>query len=184
MKTKAERITALMGNEHNPIKDIKVLESASDEVLTALETAATTAAETATKLATAEAARVAAETAKTVAEAALKTAQEAPITADRLPVEIKTIVEQHTARVAEEKAALVTSLKTAAASVYTETELNAMSNEQLTKLVTLAKIEQPVTKNYAANGFPRPVAPVNGENFAPPDPYAAGIKALQEAGKN
>lgn len=180
MKTKAERITALMANTHNPIKDIKVLEAATDEVLTALETSAATIEKSAKDAAEAASKLTAAETAKATAEAALKTAQEAPITADRLPAEMKSIIDGHNLRVAEEKKTLVDTLKTAAAGTYTEAELTAMSNEQLTKLAALARVEVPVQKNYSGNGFPRPVTQVSGENYAPPDPYAAGIKALQE----
>jgi hypothetical protein len=189
MKTKQERIAALIGNTHNTVKDIKVLEAASDEVLTALEAAAKTTEEAATKLTAAETAKTAAETAaaeavaaKATAEAALKTAQEAPITIDRLTPELKQIVADHTARDTAEKTELITSLKTAAAGAYSEAELTAMDTASLRKLATLARVEAPAPKNYAGNGVVRP-APVSGENYAPPDPYAAGIKALQASGK-
>lgn len=194
MKTKAERITALMSNEHNPLKDLKALEANTEEGLRLLEEhceKAATLKAAADKLATDQKAseekaaadlKAAEEKAKTVeerltsAETALKTAQAAQIPAEELAT-MRALAEAKKAEDAKTKTTLVAQLKTAAAGVYTEAELNAMDILSLTKIAALAKVDAP---DYSGRAMPMATR-VAAETYAPPDPYAAGIKALQGA---
>lgn len=76
------------------------------------------------------------------------------------------------------KTELVTKLK--AANAFTEEELNAKPVEELQKLATLAHVEAPVA-DYSGRGVVV-AAQVADEMkaFEAPDPYAAGLKAMQE----
>lgn len=177
MKTKAERIAALQANAHNTMKDITVLEAACENTLTALEVAA----EANEKTAKTETDLKAAQTKIADTEAKLKAASEKKLTSEEIMAaspEIASIVNQHNMRVAAEHSALVASLKTAAAGAYTEDELKAMNVEQLTKLATLTKVEAPA--GYVGVGVPRSAGANNdNQSYTPPDPWAAGITALQ-----
>lgn len=155
-----DRITALMSNPHNPIKNLKALEALTEAEIKALEDEAIV-----------KAAKPITEEPK-VAAAKPMTEAEALVAFPR----IATIVTEHETRVAAEKTALVGQLKTAAAGAYTEEELGKMSIGDLTKLATLAKVS---TVDYSGQGTVRTPAPA--EDYAPPSAYDAGLKALREA---
>lgn len=167
------RIAALMTNEHNPLKDEKYLLLQSDEGLKILEAHcanAKTLKEAADKLAADEAA------------AKPKAAEAKPMTeAEALKMfpSIGAIVERETAREATEKAALVSSLK--ACGVKTEAELGAMALPELRTMAAFAKVAAP-TVDYSGMGAPR--LEQKGEDFTPPDSYAAGLKALKDGEKS
>jgi hypothetical protein len=152
---KKARITALMNHDHNPLKDQKALEAASDDALKALEahceTAATLKAAAATLKAAAEktdAEKQADEdkAAKDKADAlkAASTARtEAEVEADYLktaPASIRSLVEKTRRADAARKAELVDSLK-AAQAAYSEAELKTLELDTLEKLAVLAKVE-------------------------------------------
>jgi hypothetical protein len=168
---RTERIAALIANTHNPMKDLT--DKTSDEVLTVLEAQATAnamrEAEHATALKAAQ--DKAAET-----EAALRAAQAAQIPAAEL-VQLRALAEERKAADAAQKASVVTQLKVAAKGVYTDEELDAKPLAELQKIAQLARVE---TADFSARGIPIPRG-VATENFTPPDPYEAGIKALQTA---
>lgn len=185
MKTKAERITALMGHAHNPVKDQKALEALPDAVLDALEAssdAAATAKAAAEKLATDKAAADA-ELA-TLKAAAGQTAAPAPLTTEQFmaaaPAEITDIVTRFKAAEAAKKAELVAKLK-AAQQVHTEAELNAMSVEQLTKVAALVKVDAGTTDYSGRFAGGAPGAGGAEPSYAPPDPYAPALAAMRPA---
>jgi hypothetical protein len=150
------RIAALAANPHSAIKDIKVLEATTEEGIAALETQAA-ALKTASEN---NAIALKAAQDKTVElELKLKAAETAPITEDRLPADIRAIVEEGRVRAAAEKNALVASLKTAAEGILTEAELSAKSLDELKQLARFAKVvpataAAPVA-DYSAQGTPR-----------------------------
>jgi chaperonin cofactor prefoldin len=189
-----ERIEKLAKCQHNPIKDIKVLEAFSDDGLTALEAHCASQTETFEALETrAEDAESELKTLKekTAAdgskiktlEADLKAAKK-PLSADDwyklAPAEIKTLVEKQKKADEEKKESLVETLK-AAQDVYDEESLKAMSIEDLEKTTKLLKLDEPPTGDFsAARRVPRAAAAKDDIYQNPPDPYAPGIKRLQE----
>jgi hypothetical protein len=93
------------------------------------------------------------------------------------PQELKTLLARQKRQETERKAELVTALK-AAQEEYAESELSAMSLDDLERMARMARIaEKP---SYAGRGLPR--AAQETDVYAnPPDPYAEGIKALRAA---
>jgi len=87
---------------------------------------------------------------------------------------LKTLVEDKKAQDAAQKASLIAQLKTAAAGVYTETELDAKPITELMKLAQMAKVESP---DFSGRGIPIPRHA--SDDFTPPDAYAEGLKALR-----
>lgn len=188
--TKTERIAALMANAFNPLKNQKALEAIDEKELTTLEAHCESAAKSAADLKAAtekQTADLKAATEKVATtEAALKAAESKQLTEEQFmaaaPASVKSIITQHQAREAAEKTALITSLKTAAAGVYSEEELKAMDNAQLIKLASLAKAELPA--DFSGQGIPIPRTAASGEDFSTPDPYEAGLKVLKAATVN
>lgn len=77
------------------------------------------------------------------------------------------------------KKVMVASLKTACAGVFTEEQLSAKSNEELTQLAALAKVET-AQVNFGGQGMPRALATKDDkDDYSAPDSYAEGIKALR-----
>lgn len=170
MKNKTERIAALMASEHNLVKDQKALEAITDEkVFTALEAHV----EAQVKLKAAADATAAEKKRADDAEIALKAAQAAQIPAEEL-TELRALAAERKAKDDAEKVELVGKLK--AAGAFTEEELTAKSVSELRKLATLAKVETP---DFSGRGLPRAASGNKTEDFTPPNPYEAGIKALQ-----
>ncbi len=164
--TKTERIAALLKNEHNPIKDLT--EKTSDDVLTVLEAQAKTNETHASELKAAQAKQAETDT-------ALKAAQAAQIPAEEL-TQLRSLAAQKAAQDAVEKTALVTKL-VAASKALTKEQLEAKSLDELKTLAAFAKVDAP---DFSARGVPVPRNANQADEYAPPDPYAAGIKALQE----
>ena len=160
--------------------DAKELEAFSEERLTAMAEAAT-----ARKKTEDDAAAIKAAQDKTVADlkAAETTIAELKAAAEKAPTEeeylakapesIRTLVAEKKTQDAKVKTDLVTQLKVAAAGVYTEEELNAKPIQELMKLAQMAKVD------YSGRSIPIVRAAGETSTYAPPDPYAAGIKALQ-----
>ena len=202
-KTKAERVTALLACDCNPVKDRAVLEAASEAGFDALEAHSKVNASlrAASKDATAandiiknlaashKAAHVhadglsAAEKAAADKEAAkgaeVKAAEQKPKTeAEWLaeaPEHLRTLVEESKAATAAHKSALVASLK-AAQKVYSSDELEAMDVAQLTKVAQLAKVTEPVSIDFSGRGGPR-IAEEAPDYLsqAPPDGYRIAL---------
>lgn len=160
-KTKA---AALAANPFSAVRDVKMLEGASDELGAAIESAA----EKAKADADTHAAEVAA---KTTEIEALKAAAAAPktITNDDLPADVKVIVAEHHARVAAEKTSIVASLK-AAQDVYSEEDLNAMPLNALKKIAAL--VGEPPAVDYSAARAVASPRDASANEFDPPNPWA------------
>lgn len=194
--TKEQRAAAIKALTECPCSgftaaDTKMLEAASDERIEAFR-AASDATEKAKKeedekaKKAADDLKAAQDKAKTVeerltaAEATIKAAAEKQLTEDEFlkiaPPSIRTLVADKKAQDAETKKSLVASLK--AAGAFTEEELNAKEIPELTKLATLAKVSAPA--DYSGRGLPQHRAAAGSiDAYAPPDPYEAGLKALQ-----
>lgn len=156
-----ERIAALAAHPHSTIKDLKALEALDDATLAALEASANA---TGAALKTAE-----------DAAAALRAAQEElarPVSEERLPEDYRAMMTERRAADAAEAAGLVTTLK-AAQTAYNEEELKRMTLPELRKLAAVARV--PASPSY--NGRPVPRVAAEAPSFAPPDPYAVGLKA-------
>jgi hypothetical protein len=156
--------------------DAKELEAFSEERLTAMAEIAIAKKKTDDEVAAekAESAKKFKAAEDTIAE--LKAAAEKAPTEDeylaKAPESIRTLVAEKKAQDIKIKTDLVAQLKVAAAGAYTEAELNEKSIVELTKLATMAKVD------YSGRSVPRAAAD-GSSSYAPPDPYAAGIKALQ-----
>lgn len=173
MKTKVERIAALLANEHNPVKDLS--DKTSDEVLTVLEAQAVTNATTAATHATA---LKAAQDAQAATEAALKAAQASQIPAEEL-TSLRALAAERDARNTAEKADLVTKL-VAASKVLSKEQLEAKSLDDLSTLASFANVQATEPVDFSGRGTPRVAAQATiGGDFTPPDPWEAGIKTLQ-----
>jgi hypothetical protein len=176
---RAELIAALVTDKYSGFKegDEPFLETATDARLEEFKAAAETHkgdAETRTKLENDH--RNAAAKLK-VAEEKLKVAEEKPTKEQWLeaaPPEIKALLDRQAQQETEQRDALVKQLKGLGAN--TEDELKSMPIPQLQTLARYAKFEQP---DFSGRGIPVPRDAGEKEDFTPPDPYAAGIKALQ-----
>lgn len=188
MKTKAERIVALMAHPNNPMKDQKALEAASDENIAALEVAsealkAAAEAKAASDKAAADKAAADLKAAEDKKASDLKAAADAPGAPKTLTEaeilaaspEIADIVKRARAAEAAQKVELVGKLK-AAQQAYTEAELSAMNVEQLTKLAVLAKVDAPKV-DYSG----RFAGGEQEQSFAPPDSYAPALEKMKAA---
>lgn len=168
-----DRIAALLKHEHNPLKDQKALEANTDEGLRLLEVHC----ENAAKLKTAADAL---QEEKDVAEAKLKTAAEHVPTDEewlaKAPPAFRAMHAEKQAADVKEKTSLVTRLFTAS-KMLTKEQLEAKSLESLRELAAFAKIEAPV--DFSIKGVPVLRSAGNVEDYAPPNPYEAGVKALQ-----
>lgn len=201
MKSKAERITALIANTKTAFTedDRKMLETASDERLTALEqhvqTLATAEAAAQAKATDAAAQATAAETKLATAQASITTLEgkvgelETKAAATKseadwmkdAPARIKTLVASAEAQEQARRDVLVTGLKTAAAAAYTEDELKAMPIDALEKLAKVAKLEEPrAAVNFGLRGVP---VQTDDNKIPPPPNINDQIRAAQAAKK-
>jgi len=158
--------------------DAKELEAFSEERLTAMAEFAIAKKKTDDEVAVEkeEAAKKFKAAEDTIAE--LKAVSEKAPTEDeylaKAPESIRTLVAEKKAQDVKIKTDLVAQLKVAAAGAYTEAELNEKSISELMKLATMAKVD------YSGRSVPRAAADGSTTStYTPPDPYAAGIKALQ-----
>lgn len=166
MKTKAERVTALMGSEHSPIRTQAALEAMSETELTNLETHVTKK-EAAVKAATQTkqtriAALVASSHCEIKTEAALMAMSEAELTA--LEARVKTATDEAAAAAATAAAARAASttatpteeewMRTAPASVRTLVETaRKKETAQKTTLVTQLKAAQKIYSEADLNAM-------------------------------
>lgn len=180
---RTQRIAALVKNEHNPIKDMKVLEASSDGVLDIFETQATRCAEMKAASDKAVADKKTADEAEAKKTEDLKAAQARADTAEaklraaeanQVTDEMRALVADKKAADAKQKAELVTTLK-AAQKAFTAEELDAKPIGELIKLAQMVKVE---TSDYSGRGLARTPG-ADKVDYTPPDPYEKGIKALQ-----
>lgn len=161
---RAGKIAVIVANRHSGFVagDETMLEAASDERLEALEVQA-----------------VARENESKNVKAAASTPKTAEEWLKEAPSEIVDIVETTRKHQTEERAALVTALKTAQ-DVYTESELSTMKLDELYKLSKVAKLN--VQVDYSGRGFPRAAADrAKDPRLNPPDGYAIALEARRAA---
>jgi hypothetical protein len=106
-------------------------------------------------------------------EASLRVAQAAQIPAEEL-TGLRALAAERQAKDAAEKAALVTKL--AALKTLTKEQLEARTLDDLRTLASFAKVD---VADYSVRGIPVQRAAAQNDEYAPPNPYEAGIKALQ-----
>lgn len=184
--TRAELIAALVTDRYSGFEDgdTPMLEVASENRLEEFKAAAD-----ARKAQERE--RIQLEGKLTNAEARLKVAGEQLRAAEQSPTEeewlakappsIKTLLDAHKAEEDSIKASIVSQLKDLGA--HTEAELKAKPLEELKVLAAYARVDVP---DYSGRGVPRESGKNQNSNYnyAPPDPYAPGIKALQSKAVN
>lgn len=176
---RAEIIAELVTNKYSGFKDgdEAILEAASDARLEDFRTAAESR-----RVDAANAAKQETETRNIaarlkVAEDRIKAA-EAELSEDeflqRAPATIKSVIDEHRAAEAATRASLVTQLK----------DLGEISEDDLKKktlgeLKTLASYARVTVPDFSVRGLPVERNAGSKHNYAPPNPYEAGIKALQ-----
>lgn len=177
---KAELIAALVTDKYSGFKDgdEAILEACSDtrlEEFRSAADAAKSAANAHTRLET-EHRNVSARL--KVAEERVK-ASEQPMTEDefiaKAPASIKGVLDEVKAAEAAERAALVGALKDCGA--HSEEDLKKMPLADIRTLAKYARIDVP---DFSGRALPRAASANEKKSYAPPDPYAAGLKALRE----
>lgn len=177
---RAELIAALVTDTHSGFSegDEAFLQTASDDRLTQFRTAAEARKTEAEARVKADNDLRAAQAKLTVIEGKLKVAEQAPTEEqwlEKAPAGIKTLLENQKAQETEERETLIKALVKVGAN--TEDELKAMSTAQIRTLSKYAKVE---TVDYSGRGIAvSRTASDEGEKFAPPDPWADGLKALK-----
>ena len=183
--TRAELIAELVTDRYSGFRDgdEAILEAASDARLEEFRTASENR-----KSQERSAARLETDLTNTsarlkVAEERLKTA-EAGMTEEewlaQAPPFFKTLLENHKAEEDATRASIISQLKDCGAN--TEEELRAMDTKQLKTLAAYARVEVP---DFSGRGIPqeRHASANAKENFTPPNPYEAGLKALRGGSK-
>jgi hypothetical protein len=174
MKTKAEIIAGLIASGRFKEAQRAALEATDEIVLQAIDT---TPAETAEAKATREAAAAAAETARVNAAAA---AAARPRTLEQYvteaPPEIREVLNGALATAKAKKDATIASLKASGRCAYSDTELSALSQSDLDKMVKLAGITEPAAVDYSLSG-PAPRANADNGEIPKPAHFADRIRA-------
>lgn len=181
--TRAEQIAALVSDRYSGFNesDQAMLETASDSRLDEFRAAAA-------RRQTEERERTKVDTDLTnvsarlkIAEDRLRAAQESPSEEEwlsRAPESIKAVIEEYRTAQAAQRADIIGQLKDLGQN--TEAELKEMKTEQLLQLASYARVQVP---DYSGRGLPQSRNAAANKNdirtFEAPDPYAAGIKALQ-----
>jgi hypothetical protein len=173
-----QRIAALAANPHSTVRSIAVLDELTDEELDQAEAAVVEAKKVADKAAADGDALKTAEGRIKALETAAETLKTEEGFLAAAPQSIRDVVADSKATAKAKVDGLVETLKTAQ-TAYSEEELRAKPVAELEKLTTLLKVEAPVV-DYSGRGTPRFASQKDSKTeFAPPDPYAEGIKALQ-----
>lgn len=180
--TRAEVIAALVTDKYSGFKegDEAILEAASDARLDEFRTASEAHKATAGTISRLETTNTNTTARLRVAEDRLKTAEQ-PLSEEdfmqRAPAGIKTLLEARKLEDDKIKDQLVARLKTCGA--HSEAELKTKTIPELETLAQYARLDMP---DFSGRGLPREHrAAGSSEDFAPPDPYAAGLKVLQNA---
>lgn len=179
-QTRAEVIAALVTDKFSGFKDgdEAILEAASDARLEEFRSASDTAR-------TAESARNRLEVdlrnasaRLTVASDRIKTLEQ-PLSEEdfmqKAPPSIKVLLEAKKAEEDALRASLVSQLKDLGA--HSEEELKKKSIDDLKTLASYARVEVP---NFSGRGMPVERNASDRNSYAPPDPYADGLKALRK----
>jgi len=181
---RAELIAALETDKYSGFVegDRAILEAASDERLEKFRAAADAARSAANDHVRLETDHRNVSARLTVATERIKQLEQ-PMTTEefvqRAPAEIKTLLEAHKAEEDATKASLVAALE--GRGVLNKEELEKRSIPELETLAEYARVEVP---DFSGRGIPKSRNASEKETYAPPDPYAAGIKALQSKAVN
>lgn len=178
-QTRAEVIAALVTDRYSGFKDgdEAILEAASDARLEDFRAASDIAR-------SAESGRNRLETDLRNVSARLKVSEdriktlEQPMTEEdflqKAPASIKTLLEAKKAEEDALRSSLVSQLKDLGAN--TEEELKKKSIDELKVLASYARVEVP---DFSGRGMPVERNAQDKRNYAPPNSYEAGLKALQ-----
>lgn len=178
--TRAEVIAALVTDKYSGFKDgdETILEACSDTRLEEFRAAADTAKTAANAYARLEAENRKIEARLKVAEERIKE-NDKPMSIEefvaKAPAEIKTLLETKKAEEDAVKASLVSALE--GRGVLNKEELEKRTIPELQTLADYARVEVP---DFSGRGLPKEQRNASDRiSYAPPDPYAPGIKALQ-----
>jgi len=97
---------------------------------------------------------------------------------ERAPAKIKTLMQAVKAEEDQTRASIISQLKDLGAD--TEAELKKKSTEDLKTLAKYARVDVP---DFSGRALPKDRSEDAADTYAPPDPYAAGLKAMQAASK-
>jgi len=181
--TRAEVIAALVTDKYSGFKDedTTMLEACSDTRLEEFRAAADAAKSAATAHTRLETEHRNVSARLKVAEERLKAAEQ-PMTDDefiaKAPAWIKSVLDEVKTAEASERAALVGALKDCGA--HSEDDLKKMPLPELRTLAKYARVDVP---DFSGRAMPRAASQNEKKNYAPPDPYAAGLKALRDGSK-
>jgi len=179
--TREELIAALVTDKYSGFKngDESMLGAASDARLDEFRSASEVHRQTSSKIAQMEADIRQTQARLKVAEEARAKAEQ-PMTDEefvlRAPASIKTVLEQRAAEEATLKTSLVNSLKDKGPE--TEEQLMKKSIPELQILAEYAKVR---VLDFGGRGVPVERNATSHVSYAPPDPYAEGIKRQREA---
>lgn len=182
--TRAEVIAALVTDKYSGFKngDESLLETASDARLEEFRAAADVAKSAANATARLETDLRNTTARLKVAEERIKESEQ-PLSEEQFiqkaPEGIKAILNEIKAAEAAERAAIIGQLKDLGAD--TEEALKKKSTSELKTLAKYARIDVP---DFSGRGLPREQRNAEAnKTYAPPDPYAAGLKAMREGSK-
>jgi hypothetical protein len=185
MKTnRAEQIAALVVDPHSGFKtgDEGMLETCSDERLAEFRAASDNRRTDEQNAKTTSADLVKSNARLKVTEDKLRVAEESPSEEawmEKAPERVKALIAAEKAEEDSVRAAIVSRLKDLGAN--TEAELNAMPTEQLRQLAEYSRTPVP---DFSGKGLPKErYASSKTTNYAPPDPYAAGLEKLRAGSK-
>ena len=180
---RAELIAALVADKYSGFADgdMALLEAASDERLERFRAAADVARTAATAHERLETDHRNLGARLKVAEDRIKASEQPMTTEDfiaKAPPEIKALLEAKKAEEDATKASLVSALE--GRGVLGKEELEKRTIPELQTLAEYARVEVP---DFSGRGLPKQRNAQDKASYAPPDPYAAGIKALQGGSK-
>lgn len=181
--TRAEVVAALVTDKYSGFKvgDEAILEACSDTRLEEFRAASEERKNQATQMAKMETDNRNTTARLKIAEERIK-AGEAELSEEefmqRAPAPIKALVEGYRAEEAATKASLISQLKDLGAN--TEEELKKKSMEELKTLATYARVKVP---DFSGRGIPAERHASDRNNYAPPDPYKAGLEAMRNGSK-
>lgn len=182
--TRAEVIAALVTDKYSGFKtgDEAILEAASDARLEEFRANADAAKTSANNFARLESDNRNNAARLKVAEERLKEAEQ-PMTEEdfiaKAPEKIKKVLTDMQANEAAERGAIISQLKDCGAD--TEESLKKKSTDELRTLAKYARVEVP---DFSGRGLPKERHASENQSFAPPSPYAEGLKALKSKAVN
>lgn len=179
--TRAEVIAALVTDKYSGFKngDESLLESASDQRLEEFRASADAAKTASNAYARLESDNRNVSARLKVAEERLKASEQEMSEEEfiqKAPESIKAVLTEIKAAEATARAEIISQLKDLGAN--TEEELKKKPTEELKTLATYARVTVP---DFSGRGLPKERHLGETKNYAPPDPYKAGLDAMRAA---